>query len=477
MNGGEVLLEARGLCLRRGRRSLLDGVDFTLRAGERWVLWGANGAGKTSLARVLAGLQEPDSGELRLAPELASPLPLLFQDPDAQLAAATVRDEVALGARGPGEPFVDAADEGPAGRRLAEALASFRLEAFSRRNPHSLSGGEKRRLGLAALSVLESPLLILDEPELHLDDPSWRAVCERLDAWREEGGRCLLEITRAPERVLGADGLAVMSEGRIVAAGAPREIYERLRGGDLPLPRIEQWESEPAPAPEVRQPLPDEEPLLEARALRLNRPGGGEPVLGSVDLELYPGERLLLTGENGSGKSSLLLLLADLADPDAGVLTRGGGLHTGLAFQDPERLCFAETVGEEVAHGLRALDLTDDARDDRVSRALRGLGLDPLRFAARDPFTLSAGELRRLALACVLAPGPDLLILDEPAAALDRAGSELLRVSLERWPGTLLWADCRPPAGFEGFFHRRLELAGGRLREIPIGGDDVEPHA
>ena len=79
MNGGEVLLEARGLCLRRGRRSLLDGVDLILRAGERWVLWGANGAGKTSLARVLAGLQEPDSGELRLAPELASPLPLLFQ--------------------------------------------------------------------------------------------------------------------------------------------------------------------------------------------------------------------------------------------------------------------------------------------------------------------------------------------------------------------------------------------------------------
>jgi len=477
VSGGEPLVLARGLGLRRGGRSLLNEIDFALRPGERWVLWGANGAGKTSLARVLAGLRQPDAGELHFAPELSPPLPLLFQDPDAQLAAATVRDEVALGARGPDEPFIMDADEGPAGRRLAAALADFRLEHLSRRNPHSLSGGEKRRLGLAALSVLECPVMILDEPELHLDDPSWRAVRERLDAWHAagEGRRCLLEITRSAERVPNADGLAVMHEGRLIAAGPPRRIYESLRGGDLPLPRIELWEPEPVPAPSACLPLPDEPPLLEARELRLDRPGGGEPVLRSVDLDLHPGERLLLTGENGSGKSSLLLLLADLADADAGALIRRPGLITELAFQDPERLCFAETVGEEVAHGLRRSDLDADKVDERARSALRSLGLDPERFVARDPFTLSAGELRRLALACVMAPRPDLLILDEPAAALDEEGRARLRESLESWPGALLWADCRPPAGFEGFFHRRLELAGGALSETVRWEEDVEP--
>jgi energy-coupling factor transport system ATP-binding protein len=464
------LLTARGLGLRSGDREILNDIDLTLRPGERWLLWGGNGAGKTSLARLLAGLQVPDSGRVDRAPGLSTPLPLLFQDPDAQLAAATVRDEIALGARGPGEAFVTAEGEGPAGKRIGTALTSFRLTDLARRNPHSLSGGEKRRLGLAALSVLDAPLLILDEPELHLDEPSWRELCAHLDAWlaAAPSERGLLEITRRPERLPGADGLLVLHEGRLLAAGTPRRTYETMAGCGLPLPRVPEWEDPPSAPVTSAGPPVAAAPLLKARGLGLKRPDG-RPLLVDLDLDIGEGERLLLLGDNGSGKSSLLLLLADLADPDAGTLERREGLETGLAFQDPERVCFAETVREELVFGLRRRGLSEESIEARVTLALELFGLDPARFAGRDPFSLSAGELRRLALACVAAPGPELLILDEAAAALDEQGRERLREALEGWTGAIIWADCRLPAGFEGFWHRSLHLEGGRLKEMGSG--------
>ncbi len=468
------LLDARGLVLRRGGRPILNDIDLTLPPGERWLLWGGNGAGKTSLARLLAGLLTPDAGRVDRAPGLTTPLPLLFQDPDAQLAAATVRDEIALGARNPGEPFVETAGRGPAGERIAGALSAFELAGLASRNPHSLSGGEKRRLTLAALSVLEAPLLILDEPELHLDEDSWREVCVHLDAWLAgaPAERSLLEITRRPERLIDADGLLVLHEGRLLAAGPPREVHESLAGGGLPLPRIPEWgDLAPAASSPASAPSPAVT-LVKAKKLSLERPDG-KALFADLDLEIGEGERLLLLGDNGCGKSSLLLLLADLADPDAGSLERRDGLETGLAFQDPERVCFAETVRDELAFGLRRRGMEAERVETHVKRVMELFGLDPERFAGRDPFTLSAGELRRLALACVAAPGPELLLLDEPAAALDEEGRDRLRAALEGWTGAIVWADCRPPAGFEEFFHRRLGLEGGRLSEIGSGNGEA----
>jgi len=468
-----ALVSARGLVVARGGRRLLDGVDWEVRAGEHWLVWGANGSGKTTLARVLAGFLAPDAGSVERAAALEPPLPLLVADPDAQLAAASVRDEVALGARHPGERRFDRAGRGPAAARVGAALADYRLEPLAARNPHALSGGEKRRLNLAALAVLEAPLLILDEPELHLDPPSWQDCCALLATWRAaappNNPRVLIEISRDPERALVADGLLVLHEGRVVGAGTPRAVTAALRGQGLPIPRVAAWE--PAAAAPAAPALPAlGAPLLRAEGLRLARPGGGAPVLDGLDLSIAAQERVLILGENGSGKSALLTLLADLADPEGGRLWLDPAAAPALAFQEPERVCFAERVEDEVAFGPRRRQgLAGAALAARVESALTAMGLAPAAFAARDPFQLSAGEQRRLALASVMALAPGLLLLDEPGAGLDAEGWEKLLAALAAWPGALVWADCRPPAGAAAIFHRCLRLEGGRLVPAAAG--------
>jgi energy-coupling factor transport system ATP-binding protein len=457
------------VCVERDGRLLLDRVSLDFAAGRHWVIWGDNGAGKTTLARVLAGLTRVDRGAVIRQEALDPPLPLLFQDPDAQMAAASVRDEVALGCRRPDEPRIRRDQPGPAAERLSAALAEFQLTALASRNPHSLSGGEKRRLNLAALDVLESPVLILDEPELHLDEPSWRAWVELLGRRFHDDSRLLVEISREAGRVLQADRLAVLHEGRVLAAGEPEAVYRELRArDDAPrLPRVAAWEpggSVPAASPPAI--AGDAQVLLRAEALRLKHPARAARLLDDLSLQLRRGERLLILGENGSGKTSLLLLLADLADPDGGRVRLRAPLRSCLALQEPEHACFAETVAEEVALGPKRAGLRGAALAERVDGVLGAMGLSPDELRDRDPFSLSAGELRRVALAAVLALEPAVLILDEPEAALDPTGKEQLRRALEHWTGGLLWADCRPPAGCEGWFHRRLRLEEGRLVEL-----------
>jgi len=444
------MIRALGLGLSRGGRELLADIDLELHRGEHWILWGPSGAGKTSLARVLAGLDAPASGRIEFAE--AGPHPMLFQDPDAQLAAASVRDEIALGARDP--------HEGPAGVRVDEALRRFGLSSLAGRNPHSLSLGEKRRLGLAALSVLDSDILVLDEPESHLDETGWRDCLRYLEAWRAGAPRLLIEISRDPERALAADGVILLRKGRLLAAGALRSLYARFRAPDLP--RVAALEDEETAAT-TWSPREAGGVLIRASGLGLDLPGGA-PLLDGIDLELRRGERVLLGGDNGCGKSTLLLLLADLADPDRGRIHRREGMETGLALQDPERSFFAETVEEEIAFAPSRRGLSGEALEARIAAALEAVGL-PDSLRARDPISLSAGEMRRLVLAGLFALEPDFLFLDEPAAGLDPLAVEKLVEALLASGLGFLWADSRVPRELEERFDRRYTLSEGKLTE------------
>ena len=175
---------------------------------------------------------------------------------------------------------------------------------------------------------------------------------------------------------------------------------------------------------------------MQVRGLTWRPYGAPEPVLRDVTLDLAPGERVLLAGPSGSGKSSLLralgglLLTADAGDLDGEVLVDGGDPQTrpgtvGLVLQDPGSGVVASTVGRDVAFGLENLALPPSSMAAPVAEALRDVRLDlPL---STPPSTLSGGEQQRLALAGALALAPRLLLLDEPLAMLDEATATTVR--------------------------------------------------
>lgn len=168
--------------------------------------------------------------------------------------------------------------------------------------------------------------------------------------------------------------------------------------------------------------------------------------LDGISLEIRPGERIGLVGQTGSGKSTLAQQIAGLLAPAAGrVLLDGVAAHErtpaaralrhriGLAFQHPEQQIFEQTVLKEVAFGPRNLGLAEAEVAERIRWALEMAGLEAAAFVERVPFALSGGEMRRVALAGIMAMRPDVLILDEPTARLDPRGRRELLARVSGW--------------------------------------------
>ena len=219
-------------------RRILDSIFLEIADGEFVVLMGANGSGKTSLARCLNGILTPTSGEVivdglntrnaREVIEIRRRLGMVFQNPDNQIVAPTVEREIAFGPENLGVPRPEMH------RRVNRLLELFRLTAYRQQAPHLLSGGEKQRLALAAVLAMQPRHIVFDEPTSLLD---YESRCQALDLMQQlatspnpfsERALTILLITQFPEEALFANRLLVVERGRIVMDGAPREIFQRV---------------------------------------------------------------------------------------------------------------------------------------------------------------------------------------------------------------------------------------------------------
>ena len=219
-------------------RVALDGVDLTVRHGERVAVLGPNGAGKTTLMLHLNGTLR-GSGSLRVAgvevgpktlPELRARVGLVFQDPDDQLFMPTVAEDVAFGPRNLG------LDREAAAARAADALRAVRMSGTAERAPHQLSMGERRRVAIAGVLAMDPLLLVLDEPSANLDPRARRELLAVLDSI---AGTMLLTTHDLPLAAQLCERAVILDGGRIVADGDCGELLgdpELLAAHDLELP-------------------------------------------------------------------------------------------------------------------------------------------------------------------------------------------------------------------------------------------------
>src|SRR5215212_5161759 len=239
--GGPPVVSCRDLAFSYpgSEGAALGGVSFEARAGEYVGVVGPNGGGKSTLLRLLNGLIKADTGSVSIGGldptaepfEVRKTVGMLFQNPDNGLVAPFVEDDVAFGLENLG---VSRAEMRERGRR---AIRDVGLEGYERREPHTLSGGEKQRVALAGLLALDPEILLLDEPTSMLDAAGRREVLERLEELR--GTRTVLHVTHHLDELLDVDRVLVLNAGKLVADVSPERLVsdpDLLRNNRLALP-------------------------------------------------------------------------------------------------------------------------------------------------------------------------------------------------------------------------------------------------
>lgn len=217
----------------RAPEDVLSGVSLSLEKGSFVAVLGHNGSGKSTLARHLNALLLPKGGTVQvfgmdtrdeeLTLEIRRRVGMVFQNPDNQLVSNVVEEDVAFAPENLGIPSPEIR------RRVDEALEMVGMTEFRTHAPHLLSGGQKQRIAIAGVLAMRPECVVFDEPTAMLDPRGRRDVMEIIDRLRREYGTTVILITHHMEEAARADRVVVMSDGRIVMDGAPRQVFARVR--------------------------------------------------------------------------------------------------------------------------------------------------------------------------------------------------------------------------------------------------------
>lgn len=402
-------------------KPVIAGFDLTIEPGERVLIAGPSGAGKSTLLYALAGaLGTTVAGELSGHVEVDGRIGLLLQNPGDAVVAERIGRDVAFGPENLGLSRDDIRS------RVMASLAAVRLPHGIEHFTAALSGGELQRLALAGVLAMRPDLFLLDEPTSMLDDANATAVREAI--LQASAGSTLIVVEhRIGPWLDHVDRVIVLSKaGDIVSDGTPAALLA------LPQPPDGVWMPGLATPTPLDIPTelvtPSSAPLhlvaddvsidLITRTLR-----GTERAhaLRSFDARLEAGEVTAFTGPSGAGKSTALAAFGGLLKPKTGTITPGVHRWSSLKLasamgwvpQNPEHGFLAPTVGAEVEKTSRKLGGSVD-----VAIVLDVFGLGHLALA--NPYRLSGGEQRRLALAAALCHRPGVVLLDEPTVGQDR---------------------------------------------------------
>ena len=497
--------------------SALSALDFSIEEGSFVCILGHNGSGKSTLAKLFNALQLPtegtvlvsgmDSREEKNIFPIRREVGMVFQNPDNQIIASVVEEDVGFGPENIGLPT----DE--IWQRVNNALSAVHMEAYRLKSPNHLSGGQKQRVAIAGTLAMEPKTIVLDEPTAMLDPSGRKEVLESVLELKRKKGISIILITHYMEEAVDADRILLMDSGKLVMDGSPREVFqnvERLKEYRMDVPLItelahklqkkgfpiektilkkEELEEELFKLKEegfVLQESFTASELPGLSELSSKKPEAGDYIveaehlsaifqegtamesyaLKDLSVKIRRGSLTAVIGHTGSGKSTLVQHLNGLIKAKSGgifvsfrenpplvksgksflffkgkktVIEKKGRLSlseegfdyralrfkVGLVFQYPEYQLFEETVLADVMFGPLNQGKTREDAEALAKDALASLGIGEELYV-KSPFELSGGQKRKVAIAGVLAMGPELLILDEPTAGLDPAGRDEL---------------------------------------------------
>ena len=414
---------------------------------------------------------------------------MVFQNPDNQIIETVVEEDVGFGPENLGVETEEI------WQRVESALGKVGMLEFRKHSPSRLSGGQKQRVAIAGVLAMHPDCIVLDEPTAMLDPHGRQEVIQTLKELNEKEKVTIILITHHMNEAALADKIFVMNEGKIALQGTPKEVfshYDEMKKIGLDVPVSTEiahglkkygWHmpddiiSEEELLDSIKKNLPEKaekdtehrvEQKNESKAEQDNREAqqqkdSGEVILSlrdvnyiysadtvyrrhalkNVSLDIWKGEFIAVIGHTGSGKSTLIQHLNGLNKPSSGkILYKGQDISeksfklsdlrkkVGLVFQYPEYQLFETTVLLDVAFGPKNLGCDREQAEQQAREALALVGL-PEECYEMSPFELSGGQKRKAAIAGVLAMNPEVLILDEPTAALDPYGRDEILSILE----------------------------------------------
>jgi energy-coupling factor transporter ATP-binding protein EcfA2 len=442
-NPTEIPLEVKGLTFKYHSRSepAIKGINLTLTPGEILLLAGASGCGKTTLMRCINGLiPRIYRGELEgqisvfgksvhdlSMSELSQNVGTVLQDPERQIVGSYVLNEVAFGLENLGLPRDEILT------RVDSTLEYLGITHLRDREVFNISGGEKQKIALAGVLVMQPRILLLDEPLASLDPASAQDALQLFRRLADDGISILLVEHRVddvwairPERVM------YLENGEQIYFGEPKGMLDIIDYRQVKLPAKSVFErarlDEPPKEIEPALPSHSDKALIDFQEVSFRYKPDLPEVLKDIRFKVYPGDIIAILGHNGAGKTTLVKHALGLLKPthgkvllegqDTRKITVAQAAHTvGYVFQSPTQMLFAPTVEEELAFGPRNLAHEAEAIKADVQWSIQTVNL--VSELKTPPLALSFGQQKRVSIAAVLAMRSRILMMDEPTAGQD----------------------------------------------------------
>jgi energy-coupling factor transport system ATP-binding protein len=461
------------------KEPILKDLSLTIHQQETILCIGPSGSGKSSFSLCLNGLYPEGvdgyaKGEILYngtplshvkKGEINREIGIVFQDPESQFCMVTVENELAFTL----ENIKTPREEMPG--KIDDLLSAVGLIEEKHRPIHELSGGNKQKVALASVLLLNPKLLILDEPTANLDPASRFEFIQLIYRLKQERDFALFIIEHQLDDWLPmADRvIAINRHGTILVEGPPEDMFyikaEKLKEEGIHLPRIvgTVLEAHEGKGAETIRPLSEESlaawmncteqkmnpirkenqksvlyangksEVLSIKNVTFSR--GKKSILKKINLSLHSGELIAVVGENGAGKSTLLQVMSGILKPETGhrlLLNKKYEAWSepemrkvmGYVFQNPEHQFITDTVYDEMAFGMKLNRVNQDKIEQNVNQLLERFHLISHKWS--NPFALSGGQKRRLSVATMLEDTPSVLLFDEPTFGQDAQTTEEL---------------------------------------------------